>query len=169
LKKLAKDYPVKKTSFEEEYRQAPQSIGIQAYFYSLSGNKVSDDLDGYRQASVTALRKGISLEKIGAKLGSILSKMQASQVLTDALSLFNSASAGIKANPVEKKAREKVVADLPEPQTLPDPSTILPQTQEILSFYEGTGNDIDIDMGSPRQEALQIDGMFNRSGIDSAL
>jgi len=169
LKKLAKDYPVKKTSFEEEAQQAPQSIGVQGYFYSLSGSKASDDLDGYRQASVIALRKGISLEKIGAKLGKVLPKEQASQVLTDALSLFNSVSAGVKANPAEKKAKEKVVADIPEPQTLPDPSTILPQTQEILSFYEGAGNDIDIDLAPSQQGSVQVGDLFNRSGIDSAL
>jgi hypothetical protein len=169
LKKLAKEYPIKKTSYAEE-AEVPRSIGVQGYFYNLSGNKVSDDLDQYREACVTALRKGIELDKIRQKLASVkLSKDQIDRVMLDAMNMFNSTAAGVKANPQEKKAKVKVVADLPERQTLPDPETITAQTEDIISFFEGSGNDIDIDIAPQVTSSLDVGDLFNRSGMDSAL
>jgi hypothetical protein len=169
LKKLAKDYPVKKTMFAEE-QKAPKSIGVQGYFYNLSGSKVSDDFDQYREACVTALRKGVELDKIRVKLASLkLSNDQINKVLSDAMNMFNSVAAGVKANPQEKKAKVKVVADLPERQTLPNPDTIVPQSQDIISFFEGSGDEIDIDLAPSIEPSLDIGGLFNRSGMDSVL
>jgi hypothetical protein len=168
LKKLASKYPFKKATYIQE-QKVEKPIGQHAQVYALVGNKVSDDLDGYRRASVEALRKGIDLDAIRAKLADKISAEDADRVLSEAMVAFNASPVGIKANAPAKVAKKKVVADLVERETLPDPSTIAAKSQEILGFFDGAeGMTIDVDAPVTR-EALEIGGLFSKNGLDSII
>jgi hypothetical protein len=58
--------------------------------------------------------------------------------------------------------------ELDRTPVLPDPETIIPQTKEILSFFEGCEMNIDID---PPQNfsTVSIDGLGSHAGIDETL
>jgi hypothetical protein len=168
MKKLASKYPFKKAEYVQE-QKVERPIGQHAQVYALMGNTVSDDLDGYRRASVEALRKGIDVYAIRTKLVNKLALEDADRVISDAMVAFNASPVGIKANAPEKVAKKKVVADLVERETLPDPSTIAPKSQEILGFFDNAeGMTIDVD-GPVAREALEIGGLFNKSGLDSVI
>ena len=169
LKKLAKKYPFVKPAYEEE-KKAPRSIGMMANLHVMSGNTVVlDNLDGYRKAAAEALRKGYDLDTVRAKLAGKLTAEEADSVILDAVNAFNTTGAGAKANPAEKKVKEKVVEDIPERATLPDPSTIQASSDEILDFFAGEREMI-VDVGFDTKYAnVDIGGLSDKSGMDEAI
>lgn len=167
LKRLAQKYPFNKDAYTIPEVQVQRPVGIMAQLHTLSPT-VTRNLDEYRQASATALRKGFDVDAVRAKLLTKLSADEADAVILDAVSAFNSDPAGVVANaPV--KASKEVFADAPEVETLPDPSTIVAQTDEILSFFN---NDqemvVDIDAGV-KAETINIAGLSEKSGMDTAI
>jgi hypothetical protein len=163
LKKFGKKYPVKRTAFEEH--ETSRQIGIQGFFYPLSGKKLSSD---HCKEAVDALRKGSTFEIVKASLLTKVSAEEADVILADAMNQFNMAPAGVKANVAIKAPKVKLVADLEEKQTLPDPSTIASQTEEIVGFFEGAEMPVDID-GPRNMKALDVGETFNRAGLDSGI
>lgn len=143
MKKLIKQFPVKA---EEKYatEKAEKSIGVKASLYVL-GNKKQVDSDLCKFAA-DSLRKGSTIEEVYSELVKKSSRKEANSVLPEAVKEFNESSVGLRANVFMPVSKQKVVPDLPEKQTLPDPSTIASQTEEIVSFFEGANTDIDIDM-----------------------
>jgi hypothetical protein len=104
---------------------------------------------------------------IRAKLLQKVSQEEATSILSDVMSQFNSMAVGSIANSLEKPKKELV----PEPKAkkiLPDPETIIPQTKEILGFFEGSKMDVEIDPPS-NVKGLEVTGLFNREGISEVL
>jgi hypothetical protein len=153
--------------FEKPERKAA-SGGIQGYFYNLSGQTITDQWESYRKASVTALLKGIEPEKIKDKLLTKMSNDEADKVLSDAVVLMNSVSAGVVANKVQKPKKAVLFEEPSMMPELPDPSTIEAKTNEIADMFKGA--DTTIDVGSSRKyEPLEVGELFNRDGLDSVM
>lgn len=168
LKRLAKKYPVKQAMFEEQER-VPRTVGVQAKLYALSGKKDQSVSTEHKEAALADLRKGLTPEAAMANLAGKISAGDAEKVLASAVREFNAAPAGTKANVFIPASKEKVVADLKEKQTLPDPETIIPKTQEIVGFFEGASMDIELNGDTKEAGSLEVGDMFNRSGLDSVL
>jgi len=166
LKKLGKKFPVKARDVYEH--ETNRTIGVKGYFHALSG-KTSNISDEIVKSAVADLRSGLPIEKAFVNLRQKMSSEEAEKTLERALREFNSSSAGIKANVFTPAPKQKVVADIEEKVTLPDPSTIPFQSQEILSFFEGSNKDFDVGSAPEKQGSLEIEGIFNRSGLDSVL
>jgi hypothetical protein len=166
LKKIGKKYPIRKSQFESQ--SSEKTVGVQAYLYPLDGRRPSDQYDTYRNASVEALRKGIDIGRVKAKLREKLTSEEAGRILSDAVNMLNATPAGAIANRAQKVKSSIEVPELPVPRTLPDESTIIPKTQEILSWFEGVSMDIDID--SPRsQGSLDVNLNGANAGMDGAI
>lgn len=167
LKKVAKDYPIKKAETFEE-RKTEKPVGIRGFFYSLRGRQASDELDKYRNASAEALKRGIEPHLIRAKLREKLSSAEVDRIMSDAMVRLNAMPAGAVANQPQKP---KKVALVPEPEpreVLPREETIIPQIKEIHSFYDGGEMEIDLDSD---QDFSPLDlGEFGKnSGIDETM
>jgi hypothetical protein len=111
--------------------------------------------------------KGVDLERIRTKLLQKISSEQTDKVLANAVSVLNAMPAGAVANKAQKPAKIAVEESVPR-QTLPDPSTIGPQINEILSTFKGSSTDIDID---PARDFNHVDvnDLFSRQGIDETM
>ncbi len=169
LKKLAKEYPLKAASKFEESVTVERQVGVPGHFHVLSGKKDTSKLAEHIEASVNSLRKGSSLEQVkGDLLEKKLSNTDAESVLLSAVKDFNEAPVGVKANTFAPQSKKKVVADLPERQTLPDVDTIIPETQEYLNFFANAEFDIPID-DAPDTSLLEIEGLDSKSGLDGGL
>lgn len=169
LKKLAKEYPLKIKAFEEKETTKPP-VGVQGHLHVLSGKSDTrpEEQVECHEASVELLRRGKSLEEVKGFLMKKVSSEESDKILLDAIKDFNKVSAGVKANVVVKAPKKKLVADLKEKKTLPDPETIVPQTQEFLDFYKGAEFNIEIDE-APSTEPLQINDLGSTSGLDTVL
>ena len=167
LKKIGKKFPIKKSPKFADAVSVEPSVGVPGYLYSLEGKRVVDKNEGYRQASMEALKKGFDIEAVKAKLLKKLSADDTDQVLLDAVTMLNAFPAGAVANRAQKAA--KVLVEEPAPkQTLPDPSTIASQTQEILGTFEGCVMDVDIDPARDFNN-IEVNELFNRTGIDDTI
>jgi len=167
LKKIGKKFPVKNATKIAETVSVDRPVGVPGYLYSLDSKKVADKNEGYRQASVEALRKGFDIDQVKAKLLKKLSAADTDQILSDAVTLLNATSSGAVANKAQKPA--KVTVEEPTPkQTLPDPSSIAASTQEIISTFEGCHMDVDIDQAQDFN-SLEVNELFSRSGIDETI
>jgi hypothetical protein len=166
LKKIGKKFPVKKSTVIDNGIKIRQ-IGVQGYLYTPPSNKKSVN-ETLRNASAEALKKGIEISRIRAKLSQKLSSSEVEAVLAEAVIQMNALPAGAVANQAVRPKKIALVADLPVKQTLPDPSTIIPQTQEILGFFEGSQMDVQIDP-PPSFGNLEIGGLQNTEGISGAL
>jgi hypothetical protein len=167
LKKIGKKFPKKESSqFTGAVSVAP-AVGVPGYLYSLEGKRTADKNEGYRKASVEALKKGFDIEAIKTRLLKKLSVEDANLILSEAVTMLNAVPAGAVANKAQKAAKILVAEPAPK-QTLPDPSTIASQTQEILGTFEGCVMDVDID---PVQDFnnIEVNELFNRSGIDGSI
>ena len=165
LKKLIKAHPLKVAQFKEEKHE--RQIGVPGYYHVLEGKKSSNS--EHLESSVKALRKGFSLEQVKEKLlEKKLSNKEAERILLSAVKDFNEAPVGVKANTFKAQPKKKVVADLPVEKTLPDPETILSETQEYIDFFKGGGMTIEID-DAPDISLLEIEGLDSKSGIDGVL
>jgi 23S rRNA U2552 (ribose-2'-O)-methylase RlmE/FtsJ len=164
LKKVGKRFPLKKATIEES--KSTRQVGVPGYFYN---PKAKDDSnETYRNASVEALKKGIELSRIKEKLLQKLSATEADTVLADAVSQMNALPAGLRANQPEKPKKVALVVE-PEPKkTLPDPKTIIPQTQEILGFFEGAQMEVQINSPFSRNNQ-EVGGLLNSEGISEVL
>lgn len=145
LKEIGKKFPAKKEQAFEGENITEKSVGIQGYEYNPIGKKASIN-EAYRNASIEALKKGIELERIKAKLLQKLSSEEADLVLIEAVSAVNSTSNAEANRP--KKAPKVMVEEPATKQTLPDASTIPGQIQEVLSTFEGSDMVVDIDPSS---------------------
>ena len=96
-----------------------------------------------------------------------LSASEVEAVLAEAIIQMNALPAGAVANKSEKP-KKALVPDLPIKKTLPDPETIIPQTKEILGFFEGSQMEVQIDP-PPSFGELEINGLQNTEGISGAL
>lgn len=165
LTKLAKDFPVKVSEWADQPKQR-QAAGVPGYLYAPVGSTASNKAVA---KAVEAMKKGMNQETVKAKLVEAkLSSEQADLVLAEAMVQFNASPAGAVANRASAPVKAKLVEDPAPKQTLPDPETILPQMKEMMSFYQGA--DQSIDVGSPQKsELLEIGETFNREGLDSAL
>jgi len=168
LKKIGKKFPIKKAQEFEGAVETEKPVGIPGYLYPLKGTNSTDKNEGYRSAAVEAMKKGFELEQIKGKLLQKLSAEEVDQVLAEAVNQLNALPAGIVANKAEKP--KKIMVEEAEPkQTLPDPSTIPGQLNDINATFEGCMmNEIDID-GSQTFNAVEIGDLFNRSGIDETI
>jgi hypothetical protein len=167
LKRIGKKFPVKVAKYAAQ-EKAVKAVGQVGYFHVLDGKKATDEYETYRNASVEALRKGFEPNAIRAKLSAKLSPEVAGQIVVEAVSRFNSVPAGLVANkPV--KVKSTIVYQDPTPkQTLPNPETIIPQTQEMLSYFEGCEMNVDID--APKNfSTMSIDGLSSHAGIDETM
>lgn len=167
LKKILKANPVKEIQFKDE--RQPKSGGVEATLYPLMGNKNPDNMGEYRSAAVDMLRRGKTLEQVKASLLKNLPNDKAEVVLANAVGEYNLAPAGTKANVFVSKPKEKIVPDLPEKVTLPDPSTIKGQTQEYLNFFAGTDMNIELDPLPDNNNSIEIEGLSSSVGLDEIL
>jgi hypothetical protein len=165
LKKIGKKFPVRASVIVDNGRHTRQ-VGVQGYLYTPPANKKSTN-ETYRNVSVEALRKGVEISRIKAKLLQKLTAAEADAIIAEAVIQMNALPAGVKANQ-PMKPKKALVPDLPAKQTLPDPSTIIPQTQEILGFFEGSQMEVEIDP-PPSFGSLEISGLQNTEGINSCL
>lgn len=167
LKKILKDNPVKAQLFEKT--EAPKQVGMKATLFPLTGHREPDNMSEHRKTAVEMLKKGSTLEKVKGSLMKNLSSKEADKVLANAINDFNLSGVGAKANVYVKPEKKKVVADLPEKQTLPDPDTIPAQISEYTDFFAGSQmGDIDID--SPvKNESIDIGGLSSTIGLDEIL
>jgi hypothetical protein len=167
LKKLAKEYPLKVEQYQQE-KKSERQVGVPGHFHVLSGKKESSNLTEHVEEAVNSLRKGHALEQVKDQLlEKKLSNDDADKVLLSAVQDFNEVSAGVKANTFEPQPKKKVVADLPEKQTLPAAETIIPETREFLNFFADAQFDIEID-NAPDTGLLEIEGLDHKTGLDGA-
>ena len=167
LKHIGKRFPIRQAMYAEPER-AERLVGQVGYFHVLDGRKASDKYETYRTASIEALKKGFDPDSIQEKLAKKLSPEVAGQIVVEAVSRFNALPSGVVANkPV--KVKTAIVYEEPEAkQTLPSPDTIIPQTQEILSYFDGAEMIVDID--SPKTfSTMEIEGLSGHAGIDETL
>lgn len=163
LKKIGRRYPIA-TSLIEDTERTP-SVGVRANYRMFSPHAESSP---YREAAFTALKQGIAPEKVLAKLATKISAEEAGRILADAIATLNSLPAGAVANKAKKSSSKVIIEEPVKKATLPDPSTIGPQIQEILSFFQGANTDIEIN--APQKfEPLQIDMGITNAGIDEVL
>lgn len=167
LKKIGKKYPIKETpKFETASVEKP--VGFSGRFYALSGQKFSSENNKYREAAVRAMRGGFDINAVRGKLIQKMSGEEADRIMSEAIMLLNSMPAGVVANKAQKQAKTPIVEEVVAKQTLPDPSTIEPQINEILSIYNDFKMSVDID--EPHDYSpLEVKDLFNRSGIDETI
>jgi hypothetical protein len=168
LKKLAKKYPVRKATVEAPVT-LERVIGVPGYLHVMNASNVYGQFDEQKQAAVNDLRKGMTPEQVKSNLLSLkLSNEQADTVLLDAVKHFNEVGAGVKANVYVKPPKQKV-ADLPEKVTLPDPSTIPDQINEIVGFFKGSNDILEIDPAPRANKPLEVGNFSSGMGLDGAL
>jgi hypothetical protein len=156
LKKIGKKFPIKKAAVIAEGIKAPVQIGASGHLYTPTGKKNDSP---YVKASVEALKKGIEIGRIRSKLLQKLSSTEAGSVLEEAMVQFNAGPAGSMANQAVKP-KKALYPELAPKQALPDPSTIIPQTQEILGFFEGS--QMDVSMNAPfNREKVEVNELQN--------
>jgi hypothetical protein len=166
IKGIIKKNALHVQSFEES--KPDRQIGVPGHIYVMTtGNTVNTS--EYHQASVKALKEGKDINQIKDDLLQKLSEEEADKVLIGAVKAFNEVPAGVVANPVIKTPKKKLVADLKEPETLPNPETVVPQTQEYINFFKGADLTIDVGENNSNTKLLDISGLDSKSGIDNAL
>ena len=168
LKKIGKKFPIKKAKYADPIKEE-HTVGVKGYFYSLNSTPETHQHDTLKKASIVALKKGIEIEIIKAGLLKKMSSAEADKVLSEAVIGMNSSSVGAVANIYKAPKKVALVPDATPVQTLPDPSTIAPQSDELISMFKNSGNmDIEFD-AAPSYENLEVLDLFNRSGIDETL
>lgn len=167
LKKIGKQFPIKKAQEFSGEIKTEKTAGTFGRFYSLQGKRIADKNENYRLSSLEALKKGYDINDIKKTLCVKLSAEDADQVILDAVMLFNNLPAGVQANKHVKAEKAKVEDPTPR-QTLPDPSTIASQTQEILSTFDGCGLNVEID---PLHDysSLAVEDFSSNAGIDQTI
>lgn len=169
LIKLASVYPVKEQTFEET-PAVDKPIGVKGFFYNMAGSKTAanPNKEVFEEA-VASLRKGADLTEVRKILAQKLSKDQIDEVLLSAVTAFNTIPAGVKANQPEK-VPGYIAPELPERQTLPDPSTVQAQNQNLVNFFAGSG-EVNIQVDPPAKfSSLNVEEEDNRAaGLDSFL
>lgn len=163
LKKIGKRYPIVDPLIEDTER-AP-SVGVRAFYRTFTPHTESSP---YRDAAFTALKQGIAPDKVRAKLATKVSADEADKIMSDAIASLNAMPAGAVANKAKRSNSKVIIEEPAKKATLPDPSTIGPQIQEILSFFQGANTDIEIN-APQKYESLQIDMGITNAGIDEAL
>ena len=142
LKEIIKTYPLKVKAFEDY--KPERTIGTPGHLHVLLGQS-TDNFSEYHEASVKALRKGKSYDKVKDDLLVKLSNEEADKVLLAAVKAFNESPAGITANAPVIPEKKKLVADLKEKRVLPEENTIVSQAQEYIDFYKGAEMVVDVD------------------------
>lgn len=166
LKKIIKSNPVKETKYAKT--DNPRPIGVRGFFHVLNGKKDSNGMEEHKKFAAEQLRKGATLEQVKGSLMKELSSKKAEEVLLNAVQDHNNTSVGIKANAYAKPEKKKVVADLPERQTLPDPDTIKATTQEYIDTFAGM--DLNIEIDAPvNKSSIDIEGLSSNQGLDGLL
>ena len=166
LKDLIKKYPIHMAEFVEE--EKPQkTVGVMSNLYAMPAEKKAVDSELCNKA-MAMLRKGSDMSAVKDELLKEASNAEADTILIQAVREFNSAGAGVVANAPVIAPKEKVVADLPEPITLPDEGTVFSQNQELMDFYRGANTEIEIDpTGSTDIMTIELTG--GSEGLDQIL
>jgi hypothetical protein len=166
LKRIGGKYPIKEVVNVITPRMESRPTGT---FYSLNVPTYSAlTLDGYKKASLEALRKGFDINQVQLKLRAKLSREEADAVISEAIKVFNSSPIGVKANKIEP-AKKVIIPETSVKATLPDPETILPQTQEMLDIFANTSEFIvDIDPVSS-YSSVDVNEMSVGEGISEAI
>ena len=171
LKKIASRFPIK--NIIEDVKTA-RSVGMEGHFYALTGNQVGEDIRPWVDASVTAMQRGATIEKIRSvwthQKKASLSRDTVDRIMLAAVNEFNAAGAGVQANPTVKPAKV-LVEDNEKRSSLPEESTIAAQNKEYQDFFAGSGTmDVQLDpVAKPVTSAPEVGGVFNGSGMDSFL
>jgi hypothetical protein len=143
LKKIGKRFPIKKASIDETV-QPERQVGVKGFLYT-SSKPDTDKYDTVRKATVEAMKKGFDTDKIKDKLVAKLSAVEADKVLAEAVTLFNATPAGFTANKAVKAPKATLIPEPEAKQTLPDPTTIKAELNDIYSLFEGSEMAVDID------------------------
>jgi len=166
LIKMGKKYPVT-AKIEAKKIQASFS-GVKGYVHSLNGTSYKDELISYKEEAVSQLKLGKELVDIQAYFADKLSNDQIDRVITDAVSLFNQSPSGVKAN-TYKKAPKVKVAEVDERPSLPDPSSVIAENKEMVSFFDGS-NSMDIAIDDPIDNSnLEVGDISGTAGMDAFL
>jgi hypothetical protein len=161
LVKLAASKPIKVV--EEDKVTVEKPIGVQAFFHTPQARVTDEKV----QAAVEQLRSGKTIIEVTAGLKASMSLNDAMKITSDAVNLYNITGAGVVANVFVAKPKEKVVEDLPEPETLPDAQRTAAQTEEIVSFFQDSSSmDVLIDGPRTKSASVEVDDMYRASGID---
>lgn len=164
LIKLAGELPIRKSEY---VTTEPKRSGLShGFFHAVVGTTKSTDK--VVLGAVQALRIGHDMTKVRKALLSRMSFNAADKVMIEAVRLFNAAPTGVKANKVVKAA--KVMIDVPEAKpTSLNKTASAKQSQDVVDFFADPAEMI-VDTGTVHKHAsLDIQGQFNRSGMDSAL
>ncbi len=166
LKDLIKKYPVRTASFEEEDAKPLKSV-VKANLYAMPAEKKAVDSELCLKA-IEMLRKGTDMSAVKDELLKEATNAEADATLIQAVKEFNATPAGVVANVPVVAPKVKVVADLPEPVTLPGEDTVLAQNQELMDFYKGADTNLEIDpTGTNSDMDFEITG--GSEGLDSIL
>lgn len=168
LKKIGKKFPVRAAKIEEKPRSQSAPVGIVAQEQSLNVMRKSADTGTLRDACGKALRSGIEPNKVFAKLCEKVSQEEANGIFSEAMADFNASPAGVTANRSRKSKKQALFIEPAPRQTLPDPSTIPGQVNEITSFFAGRNTDIDV-KAYAKPASIEIGELFNMSGLDQVI
>ena len=164
ISKIAAKNPVKKPAFEET-EKPERTVGIKGFFYALTGKKESSYPE-FRAAAVEALRRGKTMEEIRVALKTKIGA-DTDTVLAEAMNDFNAGGVGIAANKAVQAPKVKVVEDVPEKVTLPSAEQAKQSSLDFAAMFDGSSNDIPIDPVRKQSSGVDIQEMFNMSGIDT--
>ena len=173
IKRVANKFPIK-AKIVEDYKKSSSSAGLSGFFlHALTGKRNTSGNTPLKTASIAALMKGISPEKIQEKLLSKVSSSEAIEIMSDAVSYMNSISAGVKANAPEK-VKKSSFQEKPEDVNFGLFASVLPskdskeESREFDQFFKGADSEIEIS-ASEVNAPQEVEDMLNYSGMDSAL
>lgn len=165
LETISKMFPVQKSEYEDPMPK--RSSGVPGQLYYLSGKKTSSD--GFSEAAITALRKGVEPRKVRARLVDKVGKEVANTIMSHAMVEVNSTGAGAQANKKQAEKKQALVEDPAPKKRLPDAETIPNQLREFHSFYEGSSQmEVEIDQQENR-EGYDISDAGSKDGLDDAI
>lgn len=170
LKKIASRYPIKTII---DIPKTERSAGMEGHFYALNGNKVGEDIRPWVDATVTAMKRGATVEKIRSvwahQKNASLSKDAVDRIMIAAVNEYNASGAGMQANQTAKPAKI-VVEDNEKRSSLPEESTIAVQNKEYQDFFAGSGTmEVSLDPILQKEAKTEVGDMFNGTGFDSFL
>lgn len=196
LKAMAETEPLKalKTAFLTKPESVERTGGVEGYMYAMNNQHSTDSREFHKRATTTALNKGISLDKIREKLGTLMAGPEADGLLKEVLSSSGPISADVISDCSKKKyglGRDTKIAKTSKcdtcvfssnlmcakqgakfvniPVNLKPTEEALKDQQEFVDIFSGSTQQ-DIEVGAPfKTGSIEINNEFSRDGIDSVL